>query len=74
MKLLLVLFVCFFFEEEKHDLFPLHNSKLHRKTTVHNLTETDDTWKLKFQLTAVYFSEQNSAFVTGFIQNLYILS
>ena len=35
-----------FLAEQKYDFVPLHISKLHRRTTVHNLTMTDNTWKL----------------------------
>ena len=35
-----------FLTEQKYDVVPLHNSKLHRRTTVHNLTMIYNTWKL----------------------------
>ena len=48
-----------FFAEQKYDFIPLHNSKLCRKTRVHNLTIIDNTLKLSLPLTAVYFSSGN---------------
>ena len=38
--------VFFFLAEQKYDFVHLHSSKLHRRTTVHNLTMINNTLKL----------------------------
>ena len=58
--------------EQKYDFVPLHNSQLLGRTTVHNLTMIDNTWKLWLPMTAVHSSKQNSTFVAEFNSNLKI--
>ena len=51
--------------KQKYDFVPLHNSKLHRITVIHNLTTIDNTWKLSLPLTAAHFSAQISSFFSN---------
>ena len=48
-----------FLAEQKYDFVPLHNSKLHRRARVHNITMIDH-WQLSILVAKFHFCSRNS--------------